>query len=98
MRIVSWNCAMGFSKKRHLIEALKPDVAILPETSERHIKETEARFKAWVGTNPHKGLGVVGFTDRSYMLHEAPPPAVALAYPIHSGWSEHNRAVGARPG
>ena len=97
MRIVSWNCAMGFSKKRHLIEALKPDVAILPETSERHIKETEARFKAWVGTNPHKGLGVVGFTDRSYMLHEA-PPAVALAYPIHSGWSEHNRAVGARPG
>lgn len=64
---------MGFSKKRHLIEALKPDVAILPETSERHIEETEARFKAWVGTNPHKGLGIVGFTDRSYMLHEAGP-------------------------
>ncbi|WP_231377442.1 endonuclease/exonuclease/phosphatase family protein [Arthrobacter sp. 162MFSha1.1] len=71
MRIVSWNCAMGFAKKRALVEALKPDIAILAETSQRHIAETEATFKAWVGSNPHKGLGVIGFTNRSYMLHEA---------------------------
>ncbi|WP_411375738.1 endonuclease/exonuclease/phosphatase family protein [Arthrobacter sp. MPF02] len=71
MRIVSWNCAMGFAKKRPLVEALKPDIAILPETSQRHIEETDAPFKAWVGSNPHKGLGVVGFANRSYMLHEA---------------------------
>lgn len=71
MRIVSWNCAMGFSKKRRLVQALKPDVAILPEVSQRHIAETVAPFKAWVGSNPHKGLGVVGFTDRSYYQHEA---------------------------
>lgn len=62
---------MGFAKKRPLVEALKPDIAILAETSQRHIMETEAPFKAWVGSNPHKGLGVVGFTNRSYMLHEA---------------------------
>lgn len=70
MRIVSWNCAMGFSKKRFLVEALKPDVAILPEVSQRHIADTDAPFKAWVGSNPHKGLGVIGFTNRSYALHE----------------------------
>lgn len=70
MRIVSWNCAMSFAKKRHLIEALKPDIAILAETAERHIAETEAPFKSWVGSNPHKGLGVIGFANRSYMLHE----------------------------
>jgi hypothetical protein len=29
MRIVSWNCSMAFYKKRHLIEALLPDVAII---------------------------------------------------------------------
>ncbi|WP_223252959.1 endonuclease/exonuclease/phosphatase family protein [Arthrobacter sp. AFG7.2] len=71
MRIVSWNCAMGFAKKRPLVEALNPDIASLPEASQRDIEETEAPFKAWVGSNPHKGLGIVGFTNRSYRLHEA---------------------------
>jgi hypothetical protein len=71
MRIVSWNCAMGFNKKRPLVEALESDVAILPEVSQRHIAETDAPFKTWVGSNPHKGLGVIGFADRSYTLQEA---------------------------
>jgi len=71
MRIVSWNCAMGFAKKRPLVEALRPDVAILAETSQKHIEETDAPFKAWVGSNPHKGLGVIGFTNRAYMTHAA---------------------------
>lgn len=35
MTIVSWNCTMGFSKMRHLIEALEPDIAILAETRRR---------------------------------------------------------------
>lgn len=69
MRIVSWNCAMGFSKKRPLIDALQADVAILPEVSRRDISEIEAPFRAWVGSNPHKGLGVIA--RRSYVLHEA---------------------------
>lgn len=71
MRIVSWNCAMGFSKKRSLVEALEPDIAVLAEVSEKHIAETDAPFKAWVGSNPNKGLGVIGFTNRSYALHDA---------------------------
>ncbi|WP_024477451.1 endonuclease/exonuclease/phosphatase family protein [Arthrobacter sp. CAL618] len=70
MRIVSWNCAMGFSKKAHLIEALQPDVAVLPEVSMKHIAEAAVPFKAWVGSNPNKGLGVLGFTDRAYERHE----------------------------
>ncbi|WP_193342534.1 endonuclease/exonuclease/phosphatase family protein [Pseudarthrobacter sp. AB1] len=71
MRIVSWNCAMGYAKKRWLVEALQPDVAVLQEVSQRHIAETDAPFKAWVGSNPHKGLGVIGYTGRSHTLHEA---------------------------
>lgn len=70
MRIVSWNCAMGLAKKRHLIEALHPDIAILAEVSEKAIEESVAPFKAWVGSNPNKGLGVVGFADRTYERHE----------------------------
>ncbi|WP_323958871.1 endonuclease/exonuclease/phosphatase family protein [Arthrobacter sp. JZ12] len=66
MRIISWNCAMGFAKKRHLVEALQPDVAILPEVSMKAITESDVPFKSWVGSNPNKGLGVLGFTDRTY--------------------------------
>lgn len=33
MRITSWNYAMGLAKKRHLLEALKPDAAILQAVS-----------------------------------------------------------------
>lgn len=62
---------MGFDRKRPLVEALEPDVIILPEVSQRHIAETDAPFKTWVGSNPNKGLGVIGFTNRSYALHEA---------------------------
>lgn len=62
---------MGFAKKQFLVEALEPDVAILPEVSQCHIAEADVPFKAWVGSNPHKSLGVIGFTDRSYTLHEA---------------------------
>lgn len=62
---------MGYAKKRWLVEELQPDVAVLPEVSQKHVAETDAPFKAWVGSNPHKGLGVIGFTDRSYLLHEA---------------------------
>lgn len=71
MRIVSWNCNMGFAKKRHLIEALQPDVAILPEVSMKAIAESDVPFKTWVGSNPNKGLGVLGYSDRTYVEHEA---------------------------
>jgi endonuclease/exonuclease/phosphatase family metal-dependent hydrolase len=62
---------MGYAKKRALVETLRPDVAVLQEVSQKHIAESDAPFKAWVGSNPQKGLGVIGFTDRSYILHEA---------------------------
>ena len=62
---------MGYARKRSLVETLQPDVAVLQEVSQRHIVEVDAPFKAWVGSNPQKGLGVIGFTDRSYTLREA---------------------------
>jgi len=38
MRIVVWNCRMGFDKKRDVLYALKPDVAVIPECSQDAVK------------------------------------------------------------
>jgi hypothetical protein len=34
MRIVVWNCRVRFGKKRNILYALKPDVAVIPECSQ----------------------------------------------------------------
>lgn len=62
---------MGFAKKRHLLEALEPDVAILQAVSLKAITESDAPFNTWVGSKPSKGLGVLGYTDRDFEEHLA---------------------------
>ncbi|MBO0782618.1 MAG: endonuclease/exonuclease/phosphatase family protein [Ktedonobacteraceae bacterium] len=42
MRMISWNCQMAFATKQESILALHPDVVLLQECSERHIKESGA--------------------------------------------------------
>lgn len=64
---------MAYAKKRHLIESLRPDVVILAEVSQKAVTESTAPFKAWIGSNPNKGLGAIGFTERNYESHDADP-------------------------
>lgn len=61
---------MSFARKRELMLALKPDVLILQECSEKDIIETKAPFKHWVGSNKHKGLGVIGFAEHEYKISD----------------------------
>ena len=44
MRIVTWNCSMAFYKKRHLLDALLPDVAVIQEVSKKDIEGGEYPF------------------------------------------------------
>jgi exonuclease III len=37
MRIVSWNCNMGFEKKRDVVMSLQPDILVLQECSAKDI-------------------------------------------------------------
>ncbi|WP_242701936.1 endonuclease/exonuclease/phosphatase family protein [Arthrobacter cavernae] len=64
---------MAYHKKRHLIESLEPDVIILQEVSRKDIEAGEQPFAAWAGSNPNKGLGVIGCTPGSYALGPADP-------------------------
>jgi hypothetical protein len=66
MRIVVWNCNMGFHGKYEHLFSLNPDIAIIPECAniERLTKQASA-FKPssaiWIGDNPKKGLGAFTF-------------------------------------
>lgn len=68
LRIVSWNCAMGLRRKLDPLLSLEPDIAVIPEASEKDLRAIDAPFTAWFGTNVTKGLGVVGFRAGAYRL------------------------------
>jgi endonuclease/exonuclease/phosphatase family metal-dependent hydrolase len=68
MRIVSWNCNMGFEKKRDAVMSLQPDILVLQECSAKDIANTDAPFKHWVGSNTHKGLAIIGFATHEYTI------------------------------
>jgi hypothetical protein len=61
MKILVWNCKMGFSEKRRFVRHLCPDIAVIPECSKGSIEASVGdEFDGlWFGENPNKGLGVL---------------------------------------
>ena len=59
MRIVVWNCKMGFSRKWQFLESLSPDIAVIPECSMSSIDlAAKCGFAGrWFGDKRQKGLG-----------------------------------------
>jgi endonuclease/exonuclease/phosphatase family metal-dependent hydrolase len=56
VRLIAWNCCSGpLERKLAALEALEPDIAVIPECP-RLPASRHATF--WVGANRHKGLGV----------------------------------------
>ena len=82
MRIVTWNCQMGFDKKADALFSLSPDVAVIPECSEKSTIALRQRgFNTlWFGSNPHKGLGV--FCRKEWALRALPQPDQKWIAPV----------------
>jgi exonuclease III len=61
MRIVVWNCRMGFAKKRELLYNLRPDMAVICECSHDSMLacKQDGFDSCWWGENKNKGLGVL---------------------------------------
>jgi len=76
MRVVLWNCDGGLARKVKVdfLKSLEPDVAVLPEIREAHIKALAARDSRWTTNNGKtsspKGLGVLTFNE--YGLEDFP--------------------------
>jgi hypothetical protein len=60
MRIVVWNCRMGFGKKRDILYALKPDISVIPECSQDAVNlcAGDGYSGCWWGDKKHKGLAL----------------------------------------
>ena len=57
LRLVAWNCCTGpLDRKLAALDTLKADIAVIPECP-RLPASHGTTF--WLGTNPHKGLGVL---------------------------------------
>jgi hypothetical protein len=68
MRIVAWNCHSGpWSRKSVPLETLDADLAVVSECPQF----TDIRgVRRWIGTNPHKGLGI--FAKRPWRIRRVP--------------------------
>lgn len=74
---------MAYAAKQHEILTLQPDVVLVQECSQKHIEESGAPFAHWVGTNPHKGLGVLGFGTYQYVLASSYTPEYPWFLPLY---------------
>jgi exodeoxyribonuclease-3 len=62
MRLGTWNCRLNLDGKRAALERLALDIAVIPESAGRpRLARRPDVSHTWIGTNPHKGLGVFGF-------------------------------------
>jgi hypothetical protein len=111
MRLVVWNCNAGLATKFSLLEALEPDIALIPEASsqERMARTLEGRAitSAWVGRSPVRGLGVYRFSPWKVEPATVIEPQLEWVLPIRvSGpftfnllaiWAMHDRARATYP-
>lgn len=78
MRLITWNCKGAFTRKRPAIEALHPDVLVVPEAE----KLSTLRSVQWFGENPKKGLAVLSYGEYSLDVHDAYDPRHRWIVPI----------------
>ncbi len=68
LRVVLWNCNMALDRKWQRLMALRPDVAVGPESADPDVRRRKApRFTfsdcEWEGWYKHKGLAVFSFGE-----------------------------------
>ena len=81
VRIVTWNCRQGFDAKASALLALKPDIAVVPESSWRPAISEPGLFASavphlWAGAILMKGLSV--FAPTAERLERVAPQVDAL--------------------
>lgn len=106
MRIVVWNCNMALDRKFGALQALKPDIAIIPECASLGILRTKSPLfvpgeVVWIGDKPTKSLGIFAYNGYRLKRHPSHDASYQFMVPIEvSGperfhllavWSFHDR-------
>jgi exonuclease III len=60
MKLITWNCARGFDKKKALIFPTNPDIAVIQECSKKSTESPayDGYEAVWTDGNPKIGMGV----------------------------------------
>jgi exonuclease III len=87
MRLITWNCKGALARKQGAIEALAPDILVVPESetleSLNHgLGAGLLRSVEWTGENPNKGLAVLSYGDYSLRVHPAYEPEHRWVLPL----------------
>jgi exonuclease III len=62
MKLVSWNCNMALGRKWPRLSQFKADIYVIQECSQSDLNHIGSEFGLsdhWIGSNPHKGLGLL---------------------------------------
>ncbi len=88
MKIITWNCNMAFRKKAAMLLKYKPDIVVVQEC-EHPDKLVFAdgvekpNDVLWLGTNQHKGLGILSYSDFRIKLSKSHNPDIRLIAPVN---------------
>jgi exodeoxyribonuclease III len=89
MKIITWNCNMAFRKKAAMLLKYRPDIVVVQECEHPDkliFSEGVDRPNdmLWIGTNQHKGLGILSYSDFRIKLSKSYNPANLLAIWAHN--------------
>ena len=71
MKVITWNCHMGFRKKYPYLLSFNPDLLIIPECEKpERISENFYHQVLWCGENDTKGLGVFSFNNLEIEIND----------------------------
>lgn len=105
LRVVSWNCQMALDRKADRLLALSPDIAVVPECSDKARLDGLDRV-GWTGVNAIKGLAVFARPDLGAVVDECldatrewylPIALPSLGLNVLAAWSMHHRGGEAGP-
>ncbi|WP_068269120.1 hypothetical protein [Aldersonia kunmingensis] len=89
---------MALHRKTHLLAALEPTIAVLPESSssaqtKSALEAIGATSVAWIGGNPNKGLSVAAFGDWQLRIDGSYDPGYQWVMPVHVTGPAHIRML-----
>ncbi|MDV3135333.1 hypothetical protein [Mycobacterium sp. 29Ha] len=98
VRLVEWNVAMSLHTKAHLLAALNPTVAVLPESAgtapaRDALQAVGATSVEWVGGNQNKGLCVAAFNGWQLAIDDCYDCGYQWVMPVHVTGPGHVRLL-----
>jgi hypothetical protein len=103
LRLVEWNVNMSLDRKTHLLAALTPAIAILPESADsERTRDALSRIGAtsvqWIGRNPNNGLTAAAFDGWTLRPDDSDDPGYQWVMPLHVSGPRTIRLLAGRLG